>query len=961
MKVELEEVSRVLQQARGKGCSLKQIAGQLQAGKADKQQVQRALAQLITSGRAMFDGKVFKSTVKQQEGREERPQRRSKEPQHDGRREQQPRGAAPEQARRSKEARGPRDEPRDARPEQPRRAQQEQPRREQGRSQQDSRRPQQEPRRAQHDQPRREQAQPEPRRSQPPEPRRSQPPPVRTDAPARSEAAPRSETAQRSDAPLARTDAPPRRKLPAAMVEGTRQRRIVQEDREDAPHEPSANQYARVPAKKKVVPPVKVGAEVIGVLHLKSEGYGFVSALVGGGGRENDLFVPPQHTKGALDGDVVRARAIKGRDGRLAGEVLEVIERRRQLALGTYQARGKGAWVIPHDRALAENINVARHPTAQDGEMVKVKLDRDQPGALQGEVIAVLGARGDPRFEILASAYAAGFSDQFDQATLLAADSVPAHVTRDDLTGRRDLRHLPLATIDGEDARDFDDAVHVSRVGTGYRLVVAIADVAQYVRPGGPLDREGLRRGTSVYFPGTVLPMLPERLSNGICSLNPDVDRLCMVCDLALDAQGRPLQADLYEAVMRSHARLTYTKVADALEGRVPPDVKPLLADLLVAGELAKKLTEQRKKRGAIDFDLPEAKVVLDDKGHVKALERRPRNDAHRLVEEFMLAANEAVARFFDVRGLPTVYRIHDAPDEDKLEAFASLARTHGFEVPAGNEMTPQVLNKFLAQVEGKPQQKALNSLLLRAMMQAVYSPDNIGHYGLAAPTYLHFTSPIRRYPDLMVHRLLKEHWARGGQTLRQHETDEQEAMLAGIAAQCSERERASMKAERDIDAFYAAMFMMDKIGLRYQAVVASVTDFGLFCEMKEIFVEGLVPSEDLGEGVTLDPVLHRLKIGSSGKSYGVGDELEVEVVSADPARRRITLGVAGRVAKQPQSAHAQGWFTEDDLAAPGAKPRAPRLPPRGKPGGRPSQPPQQRGSRPPQKSRPGGRRGRGR
>ena len=904
MKVDLEDVSRVLQQARGKGYSLKQIAGQLHAGQADKQGVQRALAQLITAGRAVFDGKVFRLPVKQQR-RDEPAPRRTKE------------------ARRAQGAQ----EPRRAQPSQ-------EPRRPQ--PSQEPRRPQREPRRPAHPE-RSPEPHHEPRRAAHPE-RTVEPQPPQ---PARSE--------------------PPKRKLPAAMVEGTRQRRVVQQGRDDAPHEPSGKQYQRVPAKKKTVPPVKVGAEVIGVLHLKSEGYGFVSALVGGAGRENDLFVPPQHTQGALDGDVVRARAIKGRDGRLAGEVMEIVERRRQLALGTYQARGQGAWVIPHDRALAENINVPRHPTAQDGEMVKVRLHRDPRGPLQGEIINVLGARGDPRFEILASAYAAGFSDQFDPATLIAAESVPAHVTRDDLTGRRDLRHLPLATIDGEDARDFDDAVHVSRVGTGYRLVVAIADVAQYVRPGGPLDREALRRGTSVYFPGTVLPMLPERLSNGICSLNPDVDRLCMVCDLALDAQGRPLQADLYEAVMRSHARLTYTKVADALEGRVPPDVKPLLADLLVAGELAKKLTEQRKKRGAIDFDLPEAKVVLDDKGHVKALERRPRNDAHRLVEEFMLAANEAVARFFDVRGLPTVYRIHDAPDEEKLEAFAALARTHGFEVPAGNEMTPSVLNRFLAQVEGKPQQKALNSLLLRAMMQAVYSPDNIGHYGLAAPTYLHFTSPIRRYPDLMVHRLLKEHWARGGQTLRQHEHDEQEAMLAGVAAQCSERERASMKAERDIDSFYAAMFMMDKIGLRYQAVVASVTDFGLFCEMKDIFVEGLVPSEDLGEGVTHDQVLHRLKVGSSGKSYGVGDELEVEVVSADPARRRITLGVAGRVAKPPKSPKAEGWFTEDDLARPGTTPKAPKLPPRGRPGARPSQPSPPRGSRPGQKPRPGGRRGRGR
>src|SRR5437763_1637240 len=407
------------------------------------------------------------------------------------------------------------------------------------------------------------------------------------------------------------TPRPQSRRAPAAMIEGARMHR----DKRPA-------QGARKP-----------GAELTGVIHVKAEGYGFVSPLLGNGGREDDLFVPPQFTKGALDGDVVRARAIHGRDGRL----------------------------------------------------------------------------------------------------------------------------------DGEDARDFDDAVHVSRTPGGYRLVVAIADVASYVPPGGPLDREALRRATSVYFPGTVLPMLPERLSNGICSLNPDVDRLCTVCDLALDKSGTPLQADIYEAVMRSHARLTYTRVAEALAGDADPQLRPLLDDLKAAHELSKKLTRRRQLRGSIDFDLPEAKIVLDEQGRVAEIARRPRNDAHRLVEEFMLAANEAVARFFQVRGLPTVYRIHDQPDREKLDAFAALARSHGFDLPAGEELTPRVLNDFLKAVEGKPAQKALNSLLLRAMMQAQYSPDNIGHYGLAAPTYLHFTSPIRRYPDLMVHRLLKEHWARGG------------------------------------------------------------------------------------------------------------------------------------------------------------------------------------------------------
>jgi ribonuclease R len=896
MKIELNELAKVLAQTRGRGLSMKQLAAQLAPGQDVKQQVRKGLAQLIREGRAVTDGQIYRApSPRNSDGREES---RRPEPDRGGRRPEPARG----EPRRSEPGRG---ASRKNGPGGPPRAKGENRRGPDDRAHPSGRdRPRE---------PGREQTRGRDHGGGRPRGFGRQPPMSRAPPP----------------------DAVPGR--PAAMLEGSRQRRERGSEKAKGPR------------------------EIVGTLTLKPEGYGFVSPLLGGS-RDEDLFIPPRQAQGAMDGDVVRARAVQGRDGRSVGEILEVVETRRQLALGTYRTGGKAAWVEPHDRVLTQSIVVPRDPRARDGEMVKVRLRRDeaarQHGELAGEVIAVLGPRGDARYEILATAYAFGFSDEFDPATLLAAEGVPDRVRPEDVQGRRDLRSLPLVTIDGEDARDFDDAVHVARTPHGYRLVVAIADVAHYVPPNGALDREALRRATSVYFPGTVLPMLPERLSNGICSLNPDVDRLCMVCDLALDETGRPLHADIYDAVMRSHARLTYTKVAEALAGNPSPELKQLLPDILLAGELAKKMTATRKERGSIDFDLPEPKIVLKEDGTVLEIAQRPRNDAHRLVEEFMLAANEGVARFFDARGLPTVYRIHDEPDDEKLASFAALAEAHGFSLP--EKLSPKALNDFLQSLAGKPQQKALNSLLLRAMMQAQYSPENIGHYGLAAPTYLHFTSPIRRYPDLMVHRLLKEHWARAGRALREGEREELSEYLAGIAAQCSERERASMKAERDIDSYYAAVFMQDKVGEEYDAVVGGVAEVGLFCELEGPSVEGLLPATELGDGVEYDPDLHRLVVGTSGKAYGVGDELRVRVASADPVKRRIGLVLAGAgVGRWPARAEGDGWLRPDDLV-PGAMPVKKRRPP-GPPRGQPGQRPPPRGSPPGRSTRRTKRPGRGR
>jgi ribonuclease R len=423
-----------------------------------------------------------------------------------------------------------------------------------------------------------------------------------------------------------------------------------------------------------------------------------------------------------------------------------------------------------------------------------------------------------------------------------------------------------------------------------WRLVVAIADVSHYVRPGTALDAEASRRATSVYFPMQVLPMLPERLSNGICSLNPEVDRLCMVADMVIDGRGETRAAEIYDGVMRSAARCTYTEVAKVLDGEVLPARERFRPIFEQMAELQEVLGAMRRRRGSIDFDLAESRIVLDPDGKVVGIEKRPRNRAHRIVEEFMLAANEAVARFFGTRKLPTIYRVHGVPDEEKLGNFLALAATHGFDVPE-IPADPRALNALLEKLKGHPQQRALNQLLLRAMMQAIYSDENIGHYGLAAEHYLHFTSPIRRYPDLIVHRLLKEEWAkRKGEGERK--TDPK--ALAEMAAISSDRERASMLAEREIAAYYAALFMQDKVGERFQGIVAAVAEPGLFVELRPYAVEGLVKVEDLPGDFELDPVQHALVDRRTHRAYRVGDEIEVDLAAASPQRRQIDLLLAG-------------------------------------------------------------------
>lgn len=645
------------------------------------------------------------------------------------------------------------------------------------------------------------------------------------------------------------------------------------------------------------------GKRVDGVLHVHPDGFGFVHPMAG---EEENVFVPREQAARALDGDRVLVEVVKGTGGRSAGRLVKVVERRRQLVVGTYRERRAQAFVEPHDESLGV-VRVPATQLARDGDVVKVRLGVGGgllgPGhGLIGEVAGSLGKESDTSVEVLSIAYARGFHEEFPPEVMDEADDVPISVSPEESKehGRRDLRSLPLLTIDGEDARDFDDAIYVEDVPEGWRLVVAIADVSHYVKEGNALNAEALRRATSVYLPGRVLPMLPERLSAGICSLKPEEDRLCMVADLRIDRQGKLRRYELYPGVMRSAARCTYTEVHRVLAGEDVPHRNAFRPYFTRALALTRVLRKMREERGAIDFDLPETRIELDEEGNPARMVRRDRLESHRLVEECMLAANEAVARFFHEHHLPSVYRFHGEPDEDKLATFATLAAAHGFHLPKG-KIGSKDLNLLLEKLEGHPERRALNQLLLRSMMQAVYSAYEKGHYGLGAEHYLHFTSPIRRYPDLLVHRMLKAHWARRGHRRPEHEVDTETERLEAMAVESSERERAAMQVEREVVSFYAALLMKERVGEEFSATISSLTDFGFFVELDGLFIEGLVKGESVEPRFRFDVPRHVMVFGS-GRVVKVGQSLEVRLSSVNLKRRQLDFTVVAFAGEGPRA-----------------------------------------------------------
>ena len=652
---------------------------------------------------------------------------------------------------------------------------------------------------------------------------------------------------------------------------------------------------------------IEYSNQVAGRITVRPEGFGFV--LVDGG---PDLFVPRNGMHGAMDGDTVLAREerarSRGRAGapdRISGTVVRVLDRARDRVVGRFEKQEGRFVVLPYDPKIDAIVRIAdgRSGGARNGEIVEARLTAfpDARRIAQGVVEERLGFLGDPGVDVEIVLRSHGLPPRFPEPVIEEAERFPSRVRTEDLLGRRDFRARRVVTIDGETAKDFDDAVEIEKTAGGYRLGVHIADVSHYVAEGTALDDEARSRGTSVYFPGRVLPMLPEHLSNGLCSLNPGVDRLVLSALIETDRKGRVLSTDFVKGVIRSSERMTYTEVARLLENGPTHGDKarygPLLDDFREMGELAARLRERREARGSIDFDLPDADIVLDDEGLVVGIVPESRNVAHRLIEEFMLAANEAVAKKLLFAKQPAIYRVHDKPDPDRLVDLREVLETFGYELKGDlDEIPPAAFQKILKAIAGKPEERLLSDLLLRAQRKAVYSEECRGHYALAAPYYCHFTSPIRRYPDLVVHRQLSA-LLDIGRPVAAKDFETVNDRLRELATLSSERERRAEAAERESLLWKKIVFMKDKVGREFDAYVTGVASFGVFVTLRDFFVEGLVPVSSLGEDFfVFEEKQHRLRGRSSGKIYRLGDGIRVELKAIDEIRRRLDFRIAGAV-----------------------------------------------------------------
>ena len=619
-----------------------------------------------------------------------------------------------------------------------------------------------------------------------------------------------------------------------------------------------------------------------GRLQANARGFGFVLPEQEG---EADIFIPPDRMGGALHGDTVFVRLTNAE--RREGEIARVLTHVNDVIVGTFEQEGDATYVVPDEKRICMDVYVSRADRAgarpDDKVVVRITQWPSRGRNPRGRVIENLGNKEDIGTDVKSLIRQHRLDEEFPQNVLAAAAQLPSSVQERDLAGRRDLRHLNAFTIDGAAAKDFDDAVSLEEIPSGWRLGVHIADVSHYVQDGSLLDREAFKRATSVYLLDRVLPMLPEALSNGLCSLNPDVDRLTFTCSIDLDAEGRLLSYDIYPSVIHSRARLVYEDVTRLIETGDEAGFAPEVArDLRAMARLSEKLTALRFRRGALDLDIDEAVIRLDERGVPVAIEREERGIANRMIEEFMLKANECVAEFARLHEIPILYRVHEDPDPEKIQDFDAFLINLGYRLRTGKgKLHPKALQAVLGKAKGKPEEGFISRLMLRSLQKARYCPQPLGHFGLAAPDYCHFTSPIRRYPDLFTHRALHLYFA-GKSTERLRKRAEE------YGVHCSEKERQAMEAERDVDDLKKAQYMAGHVGEKYEGVISSVTNFGLFVELPNT-VEGLIHISNLDDDFYTFVEKSYLLIGQRKKKvYRLGDPIRIVVSAADMATRRV-------------------------------------------------------------------------
>ncbi|MDF0168036.1 ribonuclease R [Staphylococcus pseudintermedius] len=618
-----------------------------------------------------------------------------------------------------------------------------------------------------------------------------------------------------------------------------------------------------------------------------------------------DIFIPPTKINRAMDGDVVLVEVKKSRGdfrkGKFEGEVKAIESHSIKQVVGTFSEARHFGFVVPDDKRIMQDIFVPKGQElgAVEGHKVLVQITQysDGTNSPEGQISAILGHKNDPGVDILSIIYQHGIEIEFPDDVLKEAENVPETILPDELKGRRDLRDELTITIDGADAKDLDDAIAVKKLDNGNtELTVSIADVSYYVTEGSALDREAYDRATSVYLVDRVIPMIPHRLSNGICSLNPEVDRLAMSCRMEIDAQGQVVKHEIFESVIHSNARMTYDAVnriitdKDAATRAQYPEIVPML-DL--AQTLSQQLIAMRKKRGEIDFDIKEAKVIVNEEGIPKEVVTRERGEGERLIESFMLIANETVAEHFNQMEVPFIYRIHEQPKSERLRQFFDFITNFGIMVKGtGEDIHPSTLQNIHEEIAGRPEDMVISTMMLRSMQQARYDADNLGHFGLAADYYTHFTSPIRRYPDLIVHRLVRKYLIEKSMDGRaMHEWEEK---LPQIAEHTSNRERRAIDAERDTDELKEAEFMIQHIGDEFEGVISSVANFGMFVELPNT-IEGMVNMQNMSDDYYYFDERQMALIGErKAKVYRIGDVVKVKVIHVDVDERQIDFQIVG-------------------------------------------------------------------